>query len=203
MSKTRKMPVFQKQSCLIKNNLKKKKTQELWSGTSFLDQPPAKIIAPWALVTRFYPVLLKLPPHVRRRCASPHLLPPIIFLDCKTAGWDKTEETIMQLSDVFFLLLEPMIRQQVYILYTPPSVRVRSISAHYLTDMTVVLRSSAIDQSVCSSCCFHYNRCKLGGKKGRKLISSTSRSDSWDLNQLGLQSKARFVLQPFFNSAPF
>lgn len=66
-----------------------------------------------------------------------------------------------------------------------------SISAHYLTDMTVVLRSLATDQSVCSSCCFHYDRCKLGGKKGRKLISSTSRSDSWDLNQLGLQSKAR------------
>lgn len=87
MSKTGKMPVSQKQSRLIKNNLKKENTGTLiWNilprptscknncavgvGHSFLSCA-AKITSTCAQ---------------EERLTSSHLLPPIIILDCKTAG---------------------------------------------------------------------------------------------------------------------
>lgn len=145
MSKTRKMMVFPKHSLLNKNNnTKKRKAQELICN--ILTSPTScKNNCAMGVGHSFLSCAAKFT-STCAQATSRHLLPPINIFDCKTAGWDKTEETIMQLSDIFFGLWTKNKAGSSYSLLSS-SVRVRSILTHYLTDMTVVLRSSATDQS--------------------------------------------------------
>lgn len=157
---------FYQHSLLNENtNTKKRKAQELWSVTSCLEP-----------TTGVGHLVLSCAAKITPTCAlatSPHLLPPMNNFTQETVGWDETEQTTMQGStNLFFffffgLWTKDKAGSSYSLLFCGPG---RSISAHYLTDMTVVLRSSAADTQHpgSSSCCFSLQQMQV--KKNPPIV---------------------------------